>query len=329
MKQREQYPWHAPIWKKIDAYFDKNRFPHAMLFWGAKGLGKHNFVGQLAMRLLCLDETNAPCGDCQSCHWISRGTHADNIVLRPAPGKRTIRVDDVRALITKLNRTSHAGHGFVVTVSLLEQMNLEAHNALLKLLEEPSHEVYFLLLSEQITLLPQTIRSRCQTCYFPLQNTETVVSYLKEQNVDSTYAFLLKGAPLLHVDGDHKPFLSLRKETHQSLLALGQGTACPIKTAAVWVKAPIEMLLEILLMCLSDVLKWRLLKTESLLVNQDSLATLKSYSKLLKLSQIMTFLDKLISFKKALLNQSNLNQQLCLEDLAISLYRDGREHDDN
>lgn len=312
------YPWHAPLWEKMDSYFDKKRFPHALLFWGARGLGKQDFVEGLAARLLCLKEMNSPCGHCESCHWIKCDTHADKIFLAPASGKKVIRVDEVRSLSATLNRTSHAGRGFVVIIRLVEQMNHEAHNALLKLLEEPPSNTYFLLISEQIALLPQTIRSRCQTCYFPLVSTKSVKAYLKEQQCDPSYAFLLNGAPLSYKERSQPSFLTLRKETHNAVVALAKGTLCPVKAAATWLKAPLDDILDILLMWLLDALKWKSMNEASLLVNQDCLATLKTYTQSVSNNQMMSLMSKINAFKASIYKQSNLNQQLCLEDLAIS-----------
>lgn len=315
----ESYPWHETQWTQIETYLDKGRMPHALLFWGAKGLGKQAFVERLAKRLLCLSKDKSACGDCQSCHWLSHEGHPDKILLTPEEGKNIITVDAVRSLFDTLNQTSVGGQGIVVIIRLAEQMNTQAFNALLKLLEEPAQKVYFLLISEQMALLPQTIRSRAQSIYFPLQDGCTIQSYLSEQGLDTDKAFLLKGAPLLNEERLSAHFISERQALHETLLALKKGECCPIQTAEKWEKQDLFVLLEGMGDWMSDAIKVKMLKNEAFINNPDSVTIIKSYVKNIEKDVLLKSLDKINAFRKVLLDKVNINKQLWLEELAIGL----------
>lgn len=315
----ENLAWEQDLWTRITAYTNNGRLPHALLLWGSKGLGKAQFASALAEGLLCMKNELKACGTCQSCHWWEKSIHPDCVKLNPAEGKSIIGVDTVRAMHHQLNRTSVSGKGLVVTITLAEAMNSQAANALLKCLEEPPSKVHFILLSEQIGLLPQTIKSRCQVLYFPLLNDETVKSYLNAQGMDESLAFLLQGAPLLARKRLDSAYLNFRQAVYDAVMGLKNQDDCPIRVAADWHKENIDDLLDSLISWFLDSLKLKMRVKSVSLANQDSVVTLKEYSRTLETTQVIMILDKLIELKKTVLNHMNINKALWLEDLAISL----------
>jgi DNA polymerase III delta prime subunit len=75
--------------------------------------------------------------------------------------KAMVRVPQTRELLGRLRYASERGKARIVLVPYLEGLNPEAANALLKTLEEPAPDVYFLIASDnRISLLP-TLLSRC------------------------------------------------------------------------------------------------------------------------------------------------------------------------
>jgi DNA polymerase-3 subunit delta' len=92
----------------------------------------------------------------------------DNFVLEPEEADKPIKVDQVRELVAFVVQTAQLGGRKVVLIEPVEAMNVNASNALLKSLEEPSGDTVLLLVSHQPSLLP-TIKSRCQqvTCPQP------------------------------------------------------------------------------------------------------------------------------------------------------------------
>jgi DNA polymerase III subunit delta' len=115
--------------------------------------------------------------------------------------RQEIVVDEVREVSHFLRRTAGEGGGRVVIVDGAEEMNANAANALLKLLEEPPTGALLLLVSHAPGLLPPTIRSRCRHLRLSplsLPDTETLLAqYLPEVAPGARHhlAVLAEGSP--------------------------------------------------------------------------------------------------------------------------------------
>lgn len=94
--------------------------------------------------------------------------------------KKEITVDDIREGIQFLSLKPGAGEFRILIVSLAEDMNTNAANALLKVLEEPYERSVIILISENTGKLLPTIRSRCRKIVFPLQSFEAIVSHVQQ-----------------------------------------------------------------------------------------------------------------------------------------------------
>ena len=93
---------------------------------------------------------------------------ADGRASDRANPKRVIGVNQARALTEELRSTPHYGVGKVVVICPADQLNVNAANALLKVLEEPTPKTHFLLVTGALYALPATIRSRCSHYRLPL-----------------------------------------------------------------------------------------------------------------------------------------------------------------
>ncbi len=100
-------------------------------------------------------------------HRIAAGTHADMLGVERTVNEKTgklrteIVVDDVRDVSNFFHHTAGEGGWRVVVVDCADEMNANAANALLKVLEEPPVKALLLLVSHNPGRLPATIRSRC------------------------------------------------------------------------------------------------------------------------------------------------------------------------
>ena len=121
---------------------------------------------------------------------VAAGTHAGLMTVERGADEKTKRmrreivVDEVREVTQFLRRTAGEGGWRVVVVDGAEEMNPNAANALLKLLEEPPTGALLLLVCHAAGLLPATIRSRCRRLRLSplsLADTETLLGrYLPE-----------------------------------------------------------------------------------------------------------------------------------------------------
>ena len=140
------YPWQLQEWQQLSQQIAAKKLPHALMFAGAKGIGKRHLAEALAQLLLCLSPIEGtPCGKCRGCMLNKAQNHPDLIVISPEEGAKGIKVDQVRALIEDLGKTAQQGGYKVVVLEPAEAMNANAANALLKSLEEPAASTLLIL----------------------------------------------------------------------------------------------------------------------------------------------------------------------------------------
>jgi DNA polymerase-3 subunit delta' len=150
------------------------RPPSAWLITGAPGIGKATLAYRIARYLLAYGATDAGPEDLsvppdnQAARQVAAQSHPGLLVLKRAINPKTgklmtvLSVDEIRKLADFFGMTSGAGGWRVAIVDTADDMNDNAANALLKMLEEPPANAMLLLLSNAPGRLLPTIRSRCQ-----------------------------------------------------------------------------------------------------------------------------------------------------------------------
>jgi len=315
--------WHRFQWAQLQSMIVRQQLPHALLLTGLQGLGKQQFAMGLAKRLLCehVDKMNEACGQCRACLWLASNSHPDLSVVSPEGDSRSIKVDQIRQLHQKAYQSSHNGGYRIIVIAPAEAMNVAAANALLKLLEEPNDETLLLLLSHQAQLLLPTLRSRCQSVYFPPLSDESLLTlYANTENIEA-YLPLMFGAPF-RLQGliDDK-----RAESHQEILrdtvALIEGFKEPCNYASCWQSLALEVFLESLLLWMTEASKWQLIgKNDDL--SKESKELLIRWSRHIQLPQLFDVLEHLLETKKYLSEKIAINHTLWLEGIALRLTGD-------
>lgn len=213
------YPWQQAAWQQLQQL--RGRLPHALLFHGAQGIGKADFLEAYAKSLLCesVRADGHACGGCASCGWFEQGSHPDYRRVRPEAledeagegeegedGKksktktpsREIKIEQIRALADFMNISTHRQGLRVVVLYPAEALNTPASNALLKTLEEPPSGSVFLLASHSLDRVLPTILSRCRKFALPLPDAAQALAWLEEQGLADADGWLREqgGAPL-------------------------------------------------------------------------------------------------------------------------------------
>ncbi|MES2152074.1 MAG: DNA polymerase III subunit delta' [Pseudomonadota bacterium] len=216
------YRWQEQAWQQLQQL--RARLPHAILFHGASGTGKSDFIECFAQSLLCEDvrADGHACGACASCGWFVQHNHPDYRRVRPealedelpaegeeggeevkksksakAPSKE-IKIEQIRALADFMNISTHRQGLRVVVLYPAEALNTPSSNALLKTLEEPPPGTVFLLASNSLDRLLPTILSRCRKFALPMPDQAQALAWLKEQGLADADSWLREqgGAPL-------------------------------------------------------------------------------------------------------------------------------------
>ena len=145
----------------------EGRFPHGLLFSGPEGVGKRACALMLAKALNCTrQEPGEFCDSCPQCRKIDAGTHPDVFNLGVEEEASEIKISQIRSLLQTLELRPLEGQNKVFIIDPADAMNLSSANALLKGLEEPPDNSYFILISPSPQSLPVTVRSRLQTYPF-------------------------------------------------------------------------------------------------------------------------------------------------------------------
>lgn len=160
----------------IDAQ-TRGRLHHAWLLCGVEGSGKATFAYRAARRLLgaAPDPSRGPLGTSPHdpvARTIAAQSHPDLLVLeRAVEGgkvKKSISVDQARDLPEFFSKSPSQAHYRVAIIDAADDLNLNAANALLKVLEEPPERGVLFLVTHAPGRLLATIRSRCRRLAFPV-----------------------------------------------------------------------------------------------------------------------------------------------------------------
>tara|TARA_B100001540_G_scaffold304241_1_gene313739 strand:- start:429 stop:1403 length:975 start_codon:yes stop_codon:yes gene_type:complete len=150
-----------PIWQ--EKYIDlltKEKLHHAYLFFGREGLGKELLLSTLSQGILCEDTTLFPCGKCHNCKLVLSQNHPDLHILEIEEGKKNISINQILDLREKIYESSFLGKNKIILIPNIEFMSRDASDSILKILEEPPKDTFFVMSSHFIHLIPSTIRSR-------------------------------------------------------------------------------------------------------------------------------------------------------------------------
>lgn len=231
----EPLPWHADTWQRLMK--SRARLPHALLLQGQEGLGKGMFALRLARALLCERPTDqGACGACHGCHLVDAGNHPDLLRVTLEEERTAITVEQIRALTDFLGLKPHSAPHKVVLVMPAELMNLNAANALLKLLEEPPLGSIFVLVSSRPGRLPATIRSRCAKVVFRAPAVSIAGPWLTARigQTDDKALAAAGGAPLLAVRLANTEVQSAVADVARDLDTLARGDGDPVRIAGRW-----------------------------------------------------------------------------------------------
>ncbi len=184
------HPWQFEQASLIAKLRANNKLHHAFIFYGAGKRGKFDFACATAASLLCKNPqaSGGACTQCAPCRLVQAQTHPDCYVLQPEAGKQ-IPVDEIRSLLSYMNKSASMGEKRVVVIDQAQRMNLASANALLKFLEEPGEHVHLFLVCDEIDALLPTIRSRCQKLLFPVLSKTEARNYLEHALAQTGAAF--------------------------------------------------------------------------------------------------------------------------------------------
>lgn len=175
----------------------KKSISHAYILAGDKGIGKSKIAREFAMELIC--EKHTGCGECPACRQFLADAYPDFFYM-DAEGKESIGIDRIREnIVNDVSIRPYHGKVKIYIIDEADKMTVGAQNALLKTIEEPPEYVVILLLVRNMSLLLETIRSRCIKLLLSAVSNDRIKSWLVEKGISEDVATVVasysNGAP--------------------------------------------------------------------------------------------------------------------------------------
>jgi len=174
----------------IDLY-KANKFPKVLLLNGKKGIGKFTLVMHFINYIFSKDEITKynlkeKIINVNSVFYnlfLNRTTQ--DIIFIQAEENKNIKIEDIRSLKSTLANTSLSNKPRFVIIDEVEFLNTNSVNALLKTLEEPSDNNFFILINNQQANLIETISSRSlkNNIFLSTVKSNDVINYLVNDRV--------------------------------------------------------------------------------------------------------------------------------------------------
>ena len=150
-----------PSWlTRYTESLSKEKLHHAYLLYGREGLGKKNLITSICNAILCKSSDLVPCNKCKNCTLIKSNNHPDLYSIQPEENKKNISISQILNLRNTIYESSFLGKNKVISIPNIESMSRDASDSILKILEEPPKDTFFIMSSNFIHQIPSTIRSR-------------------------------------------------------------------------------------------------------------------------------------------------------------------------
>ena len=152
---------------------ESQEMTHAWVFTGPPGSGRSSAAVAFAQALIC---PKNGCGTCSDCNSAKTHGHPDVEIIRTEG--LSIKVEEVRELLTRVAWAPSMGGWRVVVMEDADRLTESAANALLKAIEEPGTRTVWLLCAPTLHDVLPTIRSRCRHLQLRTPSLEAVTNVL-------------------------------------------------------------------------------------------------------------------------------------------------------
>ena len=180
------------FFKEIVELYEQKKMPNKILFSGKKGSGKSTLAYHLInyilskneeyeynLENLCINEDN------KSYKLLQNNSHPNFFLIDLLTEKKNIDVGQIREMINYTNKSTFNDSARFILIDNVENLNKNSINALLKVIEEPNENVFFILINNSEKNILPTLKSRCLTFKINLTFNETlnISNSILEKNV--------------------------------------------------------------------------------------------------------------------------------------------------
>ncbi len=191
MSDFDQEQYQATVFLELTHIIQTKKIPNALLFFGNENTGRKKAAFFFAKGCNCLAKTPPACNHCKSCRKIDAQSHPDILCIDLQEGKKIISISQIREMGLTISSRPNEARFRMVLILNADLMNIQAQNALLKLLEEPPEKTFFILIANKTSLLLPTIISRCRKIKFKPLSDKLIEQYLINNfNIDRTFSHI-------------------------------------------------------------------------------------------------------------------------------------------
>lgn len=303
---------HEKIKNNLIEAIDNNKFTHAHIFVGEKGIGKSILAAEVSARLLKL---NYPREHVDIIHWTLD------------KGKSSIGVNTIRTIIEECNKKPFEGDRKVIIIDSGDKITFQAQNAFLKTIEEPPANVFIIILCEELDGILDTIKSRC--CIHKLrpltdkEMNEFIVNkfpYLSQEELKLAKAFG-KGIPgqaekLI----ENKDFESIRNtifELIKKTKEIDSEISLSYESFFSTHGSMEDDILDIIITVIRDVIIYKEIGDEDLLINSDRTSDIKDLANIFSSGKLNDMIRIVEETRNTLKN--NVNSSLAFITMVLRM----------
>ena len=177
---------------EIKKLYNQKKMPNKILLSGKKGLGKSTLAYHLINFILSQNEdykydiNNFMINkENRSFTLIQNHTHPNFYLIDLLDEKKSIDVEQIRKMINYTNKSSFDNMPRFILIDNIENLNKSSVNALLKIIEEPNDNIFFILIDNCEKKVLPTLKSRCLTfkINFTFKQSIKISNYLLKKNI--------------------------------------------------------------------------------------------------------------------------------------------------
>lgn len=219
-----------------------NKISHSYIFTGPKGIGKMLFAEEFAEAILCDNMEKRPCDKCKSCIEFSNRNHPDITIVDEQ--EETIKTETMKNLTKDILEKPLENKKKIYIINNSENMTREAQNTLLKTLEEPPEYIVIILITKNINLLLNTIKSRCIKISFNKLSNEEMNQYFNGSITEDVLKFSEGSIGRALVVKDKKELYQLLDKNIRNLQNINELEVMKLKSTIFSNKEDINEILE-------------------------------------------------------------------------------------
>lgn len=320
MVQKERKNWRVAGHELPKLYLENcvefGNIPHSIIFAGPKNIGKLDMAIDFAHLILCGNKQV----DCGKCFFCRKKTYDQgNIIVEM--GEKVIGIDMVREWKEAFNKSDFGGDYRLMIVDQIQRMTKESINAFLKILEEPGKKIVFLLITNRLHTVLDTIVSRSVVLNFGQLDLESMKKNIGDETDFSERELINlsmgKLNTLQKISGVPK------KKLIDNVYNFWKLVFSPVVTKKIYVEkllavnGALSRSMYFWEGCSRDLLLYKKMGKEKCWWQDEKL--FKLYNKInIGETDLISFMDNLAEFR--LRKDKGVNKKLWLVDLLVSLY---------